>query len=71
MTDQLGLTEAWAVAEASLPEYWRIRSLIEVPGPLVAWEVVATDSRRIVVARGATPDNALINLAVEFRGRPA
>ena len=51
---------AWAGAEDRLGEYWRIRSLTEVPK---GWEAVATDGDRIRIGFGETPAKALDDLA--------
>ncbi len=50
---------AWARAEELLGEYWRIRSLCEIPK---GWEAVATDGDRIRLGHGPTPAAALDDL---------
>lgn len=51
---------AWARAEERLGEYWRIRTLAEIPK---GWEAVATDGNRIRIGHGPTPAAALDDIA--------
>lgn len=65
------LTDAWAAAEAALPEYWYIRSLtLSSPYRSPKWEVVATDSKSIRFADGPTPTDALMALASRLGKAP-
>lgn len=50
------LDTAWIEAEQRLGEWWRIRSLVEIPG---GWEAVATDGHRIVRGLGHSPLHAI------------
>jgi hypothetical protein len=66
------LDEAWAAAEAALPEYWFIRSMILVdPYKNPMWEVVAAESRHHVRATGPTPTAALQALAARLQEKSA
>ena len=67
---QFELGAAWAEAEAALPEYWYIRSLmLSHPYSAPTWEVVAADQRRIITAQGPIPAAALRALAAKLRER--
>ena len=69
-TPTAGLAEAWDEAEAALPEYWYIRSLILTsPYTNPTWEVVAAEggTGRIQRAAGSTPQAALHRLAARFQ----
>ncbi len=65
-TVPLTLDDAWKAAEAALPPYGRIRSLVELARE---WEAVAIiDNSRIRVGHGPTPAAALLALAERLRG---
>ncbi len=64
LLDAAALGLAWQRAEAALPEYARIRSLVEVGAE---WEAVATDGHRLWHEVGPSPAAALDALAARLR----
>lgn len=60
------LDAAWAEAEAALPHEWRIESLEQRWDD--SWEAGSGSSGSYIEAQGATPAEALRNLAAKLRG---